>query len=268
MTCGGSLPSAFGESPFGWPPQIAATDRMTVTRQTKTRKVERATNQRAARIAEAVRLRRDFGMDNRAIAIRLGISERTVSRYFAQSMAQWRAQLPDDVEAARRQIFARLENIADEARKEYERSKQPRIETTIEREAVPGKPQDEWPITKVVTKRTERVGDKGLLKLEMETLVEGARLFGLHKEVAKHLEVTGEAQMASIFATLQYVQQQTRPENLPTVISADGRVMVRDADGVPQLPPLGGNGEPIDVEVSSGDQDNGQPADDGDIGDT
>jgi len=211
-------------------------------------KMQRATAQRAARIAEALRLRRDFGMTDKQIAKQMGLGVTTIQRYFSQTMAQWRKAVPMAVEAARAQSDARLTKLLEECLAEYERSKQPMKKVIQEREAVPGvKPQD-WPVVKTRTEMTDRCGDTAYIEKALRAIDMHIRLFGLYKPVPQELDVNMEGRIASVFALVQYAEERSRPENLPTVISADGREMVRGPDGVPMLPGDGGNGKPANAE--------------------
>jgi len=223
---------------------------MSGTKTAKTNKIRQEAARRAARIAEAVRLRREFGLSNKEIARRLDIGQRTVERYFSEALAHWQRAMPESVEIARYQVFHELKKIVQEAEAEYERSKQPKIETTMEREPTfddDGKllPMEKWKITKVSTRRIERTADERFLARRESACWKVATLFGLPKPVPQEVDVRGEFRTMTAFGLLQLAEEAAKPENLPTIISADGRVMVRGPDGVPRLPD-DGNGEEVE----------------------
>jgi hypothetical protein len=192
--------------------------------------------QRAARVAEAVRLRRDFGMTDAQIALQIGVSSRTIKRYFSETLAQWRKAVPLDVMAARAQSDRKLQRLLAKCMAEYEKSKQPLKKTVEEREAVEGVPWKDWPITKVKTEIVERCGDVRFISEARALIQEHCKLFGLHKPVPQEVDVHGELRAMTVFGLVQLAEEAARPENLPTIVSADGRIMVRGPDGVPRLP--------------------------------
>jgi len=198
--------------------------------------------QREARVAEAVHLRRDYGMSDTQIARQLGVSLRSVKRYFSQAMAAWRHAVPAKVELARAQAAAELRKIVEECWKEYERSKEPARKVIQEREAVEGLPPDKWPVTKTRTELIERLGDPRYLSEARLALAEHDKLYGLHREPEGGRQPEGG--QTTVFNLIQVAQEAARPENLPVVLSADGTEMVRGPDGTPRLPgPNGKNGE-------------------------
>jgi len=185
-------------------------------------------------------------MTNKEIARQLGVSESTVERYMARHVARAHRSMPEDMAVARAEVFSKYSEVAKEAWEEYKRSKEPRIEITMDPVPIYDDdghplPESEWPV-KVTRREVQRIGDERLLGRVVDCWDRAAKLFGLHKPVEQKLDVSMEAKVASVFALVQHVQEHGNA--LPTVISSSGQVMVRDMDGVPRLPSeLGGNGD-------------------------
>ena len=91
----------------------------------------------------------------------------------------WRRTMPEDFNEARKLMEARLLELDALAAAEYERSKQPIDKEVVERDAVPGKPPKDWPVTKVKTVRTGRTGDPSILGTRLGILRDLRKMLGL-----------------------------------------------------------------------------------------
>ena len=135
-------------------------------------------SQRKARLAETARLLR-AGRTHKQVAKELGVHERTVARDVTILASLWRRTMPEDFNEARKLMEARLLELDALAAAEYERSKQPIDKEVVERDAVPGKPPKDWPVTKVKTVRTGRTGDPSILGTRLGILRDLRKMLGL-----------------------------------------------------------------------------------------
>ena len=127
---------------------------------------------------------------------------------------------------------------ANAAAEEYERSKLPIETSEMEREPVPGKPPDDWPITKVKTRRQGRIGDHAHLETRRRIVKDLRDLHGLDVRPEDDRAIQDGAPVNLLQLIFEAEQ------NLPTVIDSSGVRMVRDANGIPRLPgEVQGNGQ-------------------------
>jgi hypothetical protein len=157
------------------------------------------------------------GHSQTTIARLVGVSRATVQRDLQRLRATWRRSNPEAVDAARCLAEGKLRWICKEAEAAWEDSKS-----------------------------SEGGPDPRFLETIRRGLADYRALLGLDSPVPQEVDVRGEVRTMTVFGLLQLAEEAAKPENLPTIISADGQVMVRGPDGVPRLPEAGtGEGEPL-----------------------